>query len=120
VRDFNSSRTPRKSIQLLEIVPGEKEANWRPGFYLVENSPIPFEISLRAVWDLLKGEDLAWNRSVRQSNLLRFAVASIQTGSTDTGRCERADNNSITRAKSLFNKTYPVNGASAYLCPNCM
>jgi hypothetical protein len=34
---------------VIEIVPDEEEAHWRPGFYRVEKSPLQFEGALRSV-----------------------------------------------------------------------
>lgn len=48
---FPEPKQTTSSYVVIEIMPDEKEANWRPGFYLVENSPIQFEITLRAVCD---------------------------------------------------------------------
>ena len=53
-QSFPEPKQTTSGYIVIEIVPDEKEANWRPGFYLVENSPIQFEINLRAVWDAAK------------------------------------------------------------------
>lgn len=50
-QSFPEPKQTTSGYIVIEIMPDEKEANWRPGFYLVENSPIQFEVTLRTVCD---------------------------------------------------------------------
>lgn len=40
---------------VIEILPGEEEGSWRPGFYLTEKGPLDFEDSLRTLHKAASG-----------------------------------------------------------------
>ena|SRR5436190_21028174 len=56
-QSFPEPKQSTSGCTVIEIAPDEVEANWRPGFYLLEKSPIQFEPILRTVCDRVERRD---------------------------------------------------------------